>query len=172
MINWDCSLKWSTACEFSFVHTKRVTGFILPGADVQSSEENSMVMAFTALPQETRLPLAKAVERLVSMMADGQAQLPTTDRHRGVRAITFINQRLLISATFSTDRVFFQQQQADHHNVDVCPDGSILEQTGNLQEEKRLVKQQFSPAVAQVRDSEILRAPKKSVDLWWSTAKS
>lgn len=142
------------------MHTKRVTGFILPGADVQSSEENSVVMAFTALPQETRLPLAKAVERLVSMMADGQAQLQTTDRHSGVRGITLINQRLL-SATFSTDRVFFQQQQADHHNVDICPDGSILEQTGNLQEEKRLVKQHFSPAAAQVRDSEILRAPRR-----------
>lgn len=37
---------------------------------------------------------------------------------------------------FSTDRVFFQQQQADHHDVDVCPDGAVLEKAGNLQEEK------------------------------------
>lgn len=135
MINWN-SLKWSTACEFSFVHTERVTGFIFPGADVQSSEENSMVVAFTALPQETWLPLAKAVERLVSMMTDGQAQLQTRNRHSGVRGITFMNQQLL-NVAFSTDRVFFQQQQADHHNVDICPDGSIFEQTGNLQEENR-----------------------------------
>lgn len=47
---------------------------------------------------------------------------------------------------FSTDRVFFQQQQADHHNVDICPDGAVLEKTGNLQKENRLVKQQYSPA--------------------------
>lgn len=66
---------------------------------------------------------------------------------------------------FSTDRVFFQQQQADHHNVDVCPNGAILEKTGNLQKESHLVKQQYSPAVVQVRESEVFAgvsaAPKK-----------
>lgn len=97
-------------------------------------------------------------------MTDGQAQLQTKDRDNGVWGIPFVSQRLS-SEVFSTDRVFFQQQQADHHNVDICPDGAVLEKTGNLQKENRLVKQQYSPAAVQVRDSEILAgvsaAPKK-----------
>lgn len=83
-------------------------------------------MAFTALPQETWLPLAKAVERLVGMMADGQSQLQTKDRDNRVRGTASINQRMS-GQMFSTDRVFLQQQQANHHNVDVSPDGAILE---------------------------------------------
>lgn len=35
---------------FTFVHTKCVTGFIFPGADVQSGEQDSMIVAFAALP--------------------------------------------------------------------------------------------------------------------------
>lgn len=74
------------------------------------------------------------------MMTDGQAQLQTKDREHGVRGITWVNPRMS-SEGCSTDRVFFQQQQADHHNVDVRPDGAILEKTGNLQKESGLVKQ-------------------------------
>lgn len=55
--------------------TQGVTGFIFPGTDIQSSEENSVVMPFTPLTHQTRLPLTETVERLVSMMIDGQAQL-------------------------------------------------------------------------------------------------
>lgn len=88
------------------------------------------------------------------MMTDGQAQLQTKDRDNGVRGINLVNPRMS-SERFSTDRVFFQQQQADHHNVDIRPNGAILEKTGNLQKESRLVKPQ-SPAAVQVRDSENL----------------
>lgn len=55
--------------------TQSVTGLVLPGADVQSSEEDSMVMPFTTFPHQTRLPLTETVEGLVGMVIDGQAQL-------------------------------------------------------------------------------------------------
>lgn len=89
------------------------------------------------------------------MVADGQAQLQTKDRDNWLRGITLINQWMR-REMFSTDRVFFQQQQADHDNVDICPDGAILEKTGNLQKKSCLVKLQYSPVVVQVSDSEIL----------------
>lgn len=88
-------------------------------------------------------------------MTDGQAQLQTTDRHNGVRGITLNNQQMSCEV-FSTDRVFLQQQQADHHDVDICPDSAVFEKTGNLQKESCLVKQQYWPALVQLRDSEIL----------------
>lgn len=55
--------------------TQSVTGLVLPGADVQSSEEDSMVMPFTTFPHQTRLPLTETVEGLVGMVIDGQTQL-------------------------------------------------------------------------------------------------
>lgn len=60
--------------------TQSVTGLVLPGTDVQSSEENSMVMPFTTFPHQTRLPLTETVQGLVGMVIDGQAQLETDRR--------------------------------------------------------------------------------------------
>lgn len=59
--------------------TQGVTWLVLPRADVQAGEKHSMVVA---LSDQARLPLAETVERLVSVVVDGQAELGR--RQRGI----------------------------------------------------------------------------------------
>lgn len=42
--------------------TQRVTGLVLPGADVESSEEDGMIVPLACLVHQTGLPLAEAVQ--------------------------------------------------------------------------------------------------------------
>lgn len=55
--------------------TQGVTGLVFPGADVQPGEKDSMVMPFTPLPHQSRLPLTETIEGLVSVMIYCQTQL-------------------------------------------------------------------------------------------------
>lgn len=55
--------------------TEGVAGLVLPGADVQPGQENSVVVSFPAFPHQAGLPLTEAVEGLVGVMVDGQTQL-------------------------------------------------------------------------------------------------
>lgn len=55
--------------------TQGVTRFILPGADVQPRQQYCMVVPLAIFTYEAWLPLAEAVEGLVCVVVDRQAQL-------------------------------------------------------------------------------------------------
>lgn len=71
----DSVIYEESACQVGFGLTQSVTGLIFPGADVQASEKDSVVVPFAALPHQTRLPLTETVEGLISVMIYGQTQL-------------------------------------------------------------------------------------------------
>lgn len=55
--------------------TESITGFVLPGADVESCEEDGVVVV-AALPASQRgLPVAETVQCVVRMVVDHQAIL-------------------------------------------------------------------------------------------------
>lgn len=60
---------------FSYGLTQSVTGLIFPGADVQASEKDGVVVPLAALPHQTRLPLTETVEGLIGVMIYGQTEL-------------------------------------------------------------------------------------------------
>lgn len=51
-------------------HTQSVTRFILPGADVQSREQDGVVVALTFSAAQSRLPVAEAIQRVICMVVD------------------------------------------------------------------------------------------------------
>lgn len=61
--------------ERRFIRTKSVTGFVLPGADVESREEDGVVVVSALPPSQGGLPVAEAVEGVVCMVVDRQAVL-------------------------------------------------------------------------------------------------
>lgn len=63
-----------TEC-FFFICTEGVTGFVLPGADVESREEDGVVVVASLPASQGRLPVAEAVQCVVCMVVDHQAIL-------------------------------------------------------------------------------------------------
>ena len=55
--------------------TQSVTGFVLPGADVESCEEDGVVVVSALSASQSRLPVAEAVQCVVCMVVDHQAVL-------------------------------------------------------------------------------------------------
>lgn len=55
--------------------TKSVTGFILPGADVESCEQDGVVVVSALSAAQSGLPVAEAVQRVICMVVDHQAVL-------------------------------------------------------------------------------------------------
>lgn len=55
--------------------TKSVTGFILPRADVESREEDGVVVVSALPASQGGLPVAEAVQCVVCMVVDHQAIL-------------------------------------------------------------------------------------------------
>lgn len=62
-------------CKNSFLRTKSVTRFVLPGADVESREEDGVVVVSALSTSQGGLPVAEAVQRVVCMVVDYQAVL-------------------------------------------------------------------------------------------------
>lgn len=61
--------------ERRFILTESVTGFVLPGADVESREEDGVVVVSALPTSQGGLPAAEAVQRVVCMVVDRQAVL-------------------------------------------------------------------------------------------------
>lgn len=57
------------------IRTESVTGFVLPGADVESCEEDGMVVVSALPTSQGGLPVAETVQRVVCMVVDHQAVL-------------------------------------------------------------------------------------------------
>jgi hypothetical protein len=55
--------------------TERVTGVVLPGADVQAGEQDGVVVAPPPPAPQARLPLAEAVQGVVGVVVDHQTVL-------------------------------------------------------------------------------------------------
>lgn len=55
--------------------TESVAGFVLPGADVESCEEDGVVVVSALSASQSGLPVAEAVQCVVCMVVDHQAIL-------------------------------------------------------------------------------------------------
>lgn len=62
--------------------TQCVTWFVLPWADIEACEENSVIVSLGIFTHQPWLPLTETVQGLISMVRDGETQLIQTARDR------------------------------------------------------------------------------------------